>query len=96
MISVNGMPKANFAAIKAKGYLNNKIQVIFLNNIYNMGGRSVLVCTGTSALHKHLCTLIQNGHKHRKLFIKQPQTVMFSKKLQKLMLKAYKIAIKFI
>ena len=40
--------------------------------------RSMSMCTDTSALQEYLCTLIQNGHEYCKLFIKRPQTVMFS------------------
>ena len=50
----------------------------FRCNVYKMSGPSVSVYTDTSASHEYLCTLIQNGHEFCKLFIKQPQTVMFS------------------
>ena len=47
-------------------------------NVYKMSGRSVSVCTDTSASHEYLCTLIQNGHSLWILLIKRPQTVTFS------------------
>ena len=62
--------------IKAsRGHLS---QDMCLNNVYKMSSRSVSVYTDTSASHKYLCTLIQNGHEFCKLLIKRPQTLMFS------------------
>ena len=49
-----------------------------ISTVYKMGGRSVSVYKDTSASREDLCTLMQNGHKFCKLFIKRPQTVMFS------------------
>ena len=44
-----------------------------------MSGRSLSVHTDTSALHKYLCTLIQNGHKYLNDLKQSCFPIMFKK-----------------
>ena len=82
----NNSLKASHDSLKEKGNtlyrrkLGSQTLSGIASNIYNMSGRSVSVYTDTRALHEHLCTLIQNGHKYCRLLINcdLPHTVMFS------------------
>ena len=58
--------------------VNTFVDIFVISGVCKMSGRSVSVYTDTSASHEYLCTLIQNGHEFCKLFIKRPQTAMFS------------------
>ena len=66
--------------------LTNQTASCAICNVYKMSGRSVSVCTDTSASHEYLCTLTQNGHEFCELLIKRPQScfqITFKKSMLK-------------